>query len=60
MVDAYLYTMLSLSGNSVVDQSVRVNMGWTLLAVIFTSFTINFLKMIYLMVRECRHTWRIR
>ena len=60
LVDVYLYTMVTLSGNSVVEQSVRINMGWTLLSIIFISFTLNFFKMMYLMIRECRHVWKVR
>lgn len=60
LVDCYLYTMLALSGNSNVDQAVRVNMGWTLLGTIAVSFTLNFFRMIYLMARECKSAWRKR
>lgn len=60
LVDCYLYTLLALSGNSIVEQAVRINMGWTLLAIVATSFTVNFLRMIYLMARECRSAWQKR
>jgi len=60
LVDCYLYTMLALSGNSNVEQSIRINMGWTLLGIIAISFTVNFIRMVYLMGRECRTACRKR
>ena len=60
MVSAYLYTLLCLSDNTVCEQSIRVNMGWSLLGIVSLSTIVNLIKTIVLIVRECRHQLRVR
>lgn len=60
LVSAYLYTLLGLSANTVCDQDLRINMGYTLLAIIFVSTACNLLKTIVLISIEAVHLKRVR